>query len=140
MVMNKAHFVHQKFHIWNDLLSLSGVAVAIYLVINELIEPGYCPRYPVVEIPACYLVLVFFSIVYSASFVSSIQLANLMFYTASILGIATAVWFSVNHLLNRLQCPVLLEIPLCFAALFTFLALIIVGFIGYPARKDSVKK
>jgi uncharacterized protein with PQ loop repeat len=114
---------------WIDLLSLAGTAIAIYLLIHERMSPGFCPRYPIIGIPACYLVLVFFILVFVVRYIKGKRVAQIIFWTVCIAGILTAAWFSTSHLLGNLQCPVLLNIPLCFAALLTFLALQISGFI-----------
>ena len=135
--MKPVQFKHKKYSIWIDLLSLSGIAIAIHLVANELKEPGYCPSYPVISIPACFLVFVFFLLVFITRFIRQSAPAKILFYTASSMGLTTAVWFSVNHLLNRVHCPVLIGIPLCFAALLTFLALIILGFKGFSDKRDT---
>jgi len=121
------YFPGNKYSKWILLLSIAGIAVALYLVINEQKAPGYCPKYPIIDVPACYLVLTFFIIVITALYIRNKRIALLLFFIGNIAGTCTAIWFSTNHLLENVQCPVLLGIPLCFAALLTFIALIILG-------------
>lgn len=115
---------------WIDILSIGGIAIAIYLVVNEIIVPGYCPRYPVIDVPACYLVLVFFIAVFISGYIKIKLLARILFHSANIAGLITAIWFSSNHLMGNLHCPVLIGIPLCYAALLTFITLIVIGIAG----------
>ncbi|MFO7887423.1 MAG: hypothetical protein R6U59_03815, partial [Eubacteriales bacterium] len=46
----------------NTFLSLVGIAFSAYLAVRNLIQPGYCPSF--FGIPACYLVLVAFLLVF----------------------------------------------------------------------------
>jgi hypothetical protein len=69
-------------------ISSLGILATLWLVFNELQTAGHCPTYPLLGIPACYLVLVFFLLVVGAQLVKDRN-------------------------------------PLCFVALLTFVALIV---------------
>ncbi len=43
------------------ILSIGGILTSIWLVYNEIMTPGFCPR--LLHIPACYLVLISFILV-----------------------------------------------------------------------------
>jgi hypothetical protein len=51
----------------------------------------------------------------------------LLLQVGAIAGLATAIWFSVSHAQGSIQCPILLGIPICYAALADFLVLIILN-------------
>lgn len=118
---------NKKYRNWILLLSILGFAVTLYLVFNELKTPGYCPKYPVFDLPACFMVISFFVVVFAALFLNNQQIAKILFYTGNIAGIFTGSWFSINHLLGYVQCPVVLKVPLCFAAVITFVVMFFLG-------------
>jgi hypothetical protein len=106
-------------------ISSLGILATLWLVFNELQTAGHCPTYPLLGIPACYLVLVFFLLVVGAQLVKDRNAGNLMFYSGALAGLGTAIWFSANQILGTARCPVEFDIPLCFVALLTFVALIV---------------
>lgn len=119
---------------WIILLSAFAILVTLWLVYSELRIPGHCLPYPVIEIPACYAVLLFFSLVLGSQFVGNKNISTALFYSGSIAGLATAIWFSLNQLMGTAHCPVLFSVPLCFVAFATFLTLIVLNQIKKRAR------
>lgn len=123
--MQKMFFSQGKFGKWMIFLAIAGLLTTVYLVVVELIQGDYCPEYPLIRIPACYLVLLYFGLVVTALFIKNIRLARIMYYSGTIAGLVTATWFSASHLLGTSQCPIIIGIPLCFVAFLTFGALLI---------------
>lgn len=109
---------------WIIVISVLSILVIPWLIYNEIQTPGYCPPYPLLGVPTCYVVPVYFGLIVVSQFIRQRLLASLLFQFGAIAGMATAIWFSVNHVLGNLQCPVLFGLPLCFAAFAAFLVLI----------------
>jgi hypothetical protein len=116
--------VENKYRSWIIYLSVASLSVGLWLIYSEIVSPGFCPPYPMIGVPTCYLVAGFFLLVIASQFVGHRLTSSFMFQLGAIAGMATAIWFSVNHVLGKLQCPVLFGLPLCFAAFATFLVLI----------------
>ena len=113
-----------RYRSWIILVSAASLLLIPWLVYNELATPGYCPPYPMLGLPTCYVMPVFLILVLASQFVRQSALSSLLFQSGVIAGLATAIWFSVNHVIGNVQCPLLFGIPLCFAALAVFLVLI----------------
>jgi hypothetical protein len=120
--------MNNKYKSWIIIISIIGILVSLWLVINELIKSQYCP--PLFGIPACYLVLIFFIFVLVSQFIKNIKISSIIFFIGIKLGLATAIWFSVNQLLEKAYCPILFNIPLCFVSFVTFVVLLILGLKG----------
>jgi len=103
---------------------LVSLPFGLWLIYNELKTPGFCPPYPVLGIPACFVVSFYFALVLVSQFVKNRATSNLLFQVGALAGLATAIWFSVNHALGNIQCPILFGIPICYAALMDFLVLV----------------
>lgn len=110
---------------WSISISSLGILATLWLSAHELKSAGHCPPYPLLGIPACYLVMVFFLLVFGAQFVKDKKAASVIFYSGALAGFGTAIWFSTNQVLGAAQCPVEFGIPLCFVALLTFAILIV---------------
>ena len=106
------------------IFSILGIISSLLLVINEIRTPCYCPSYPLIGVPACYLVLGYFSLVFLSTLGKG---SRILFLIGSIGGLLTAIWFSTNQLLGNAECPVFLSIPLCFVALATFGIILFLG-------------
>lgn len=98
-----------------------GILFSLYLVVNDILSPGYCPRLWIV--PACYPILFYFLLPFLLSFLE-ITLEKVVAYICLGAGILTALNFTVRKLLSIGSCPEILSIPLCFAALITFSVLL----------------
>lgn len=116
--------MRSKYRKWIVLLVLVSLPFGMWLIFNELKTPGYCPPYPVLGIPACFVVSFYFALVLISQFVQNRTISNLIFQVGAIAGLATAIWFSVNHSLGNLHCPIVVGVPICYAALADFLVLI----------------
>lgn len=103
-----------------QIISGVGIFFSIYLVAMEVIEKDYCPRF--MKIPACYLVLIAFILVFFSTF--RVAYSETCFIIGVSIGLILAVWFSVNHLFVKKMCPVLFRVPLCYVSLITFISLI----------------
>lgn len=109
---------------WIIYISVISMLVLPWLVYKELGSPGFCPPFPGLGIPTCYLVPLFFLLILGSQFIRAGKLQALAFQSGAIAGLATAIWFSVHQALGKVQCPELFAVPLCYAALAAFLALI----------------
>ena len=103
---------------------LSGL-VALWLSYTEMRYGDCCPAFPFTAIPACYLVFLFYFLVVVSRKVGNPNLKYGLGLGASVAGLVTAVWFSLNHLMGIVECPTLLGIPLCFASFIVFFLLLI---------------
>lgn len=103
-------------------IGLIGIVFSIYLILMDLIFPGHCPLF--FGIPACYLVLLSFLLVFISTFLKKNN--ALIFYIGSISGLLIAIWFSYNQLFDLQDCPRFLNIPLCYVSFFSFLVLLII--------------
>jgi uncharacterized membrane protein len=117
--------VENRFRPWILVITVLAMLVTLWLVYRESQTAGHCPPYPLLGIPACYMVLGFFCFVLAAQFVKDATTGKLVFYSGALAGILTAVWFSSNQVLGSAQCPRELGIPLCYLALLTFTGLIV---------------
>lgn len=98
------------------ILALVMLEGTVLLVINEARTPGFCPTYPVLGVPACWVVLVYFATMTVALFVAGAAGATL-FFVAGALAISTGLFFSTLEILTPgQQCPQLfgIPLPLCF--------------------------
>lgn len=116
--------MHNKYRKWIIYVVLVSLPFGLWLNYKELVSPGFCPPYPVLGIPACFVVAFYFALVLVSQFVPNRSFSTLLFYVGAIAGLATAIWFSVNNALGNLLCPVLFGLPICYAALIDFLVLI----------------
>jgi hypothetical protein len=112
---------------WIKILSIIGILVSSALIIQEIQTPCYCPPYPLIGIPACFLVLAFFSLILSSQYIKGQNLSLGLFWGGTIIGFLTAIWFSTNQLLGFAKCPQWFSIPLCFVAFLTFATFGILG-------------
>lgn len=100
------------------ILSAVGILVSIYLVVNDVISPGYCPPFWV--IPACYLVLLSFLGIFISFFMKNRVVKDLFFWISGSFGLILAIYFSINQLMGLKECPPFVGIPLCFVSFFSF--------------------
>ena len=116
--------MQSKYRKWIIVVVLVSLPFGLWLIYNELKTPGFCPSYPVLGIPACFVVSFYFALVLVSQFVKNRAISNLLFQVGAIAGFATAIWFSVNHAQGNIQCPIVIGIPICYAAFADFLVLI----------------
>ena len=116
--------MQNKYRKWIIGVVLVSLPFGLWLIYNELKTPGFCPPFPVLGIPACFVVSFYFALVLVSQFVKNRTTSNLLFQVGTLAGLATAIWFSVNHALGNSQCPILFGIPICYAALVDFLVLV----------------
>jgi len=124
--------MNNKFRPWIIFLSTLGLLITLIVVLNEVRTPGFCPCYPLLNVPACYIVSVFFIIVIGSQFIRDERISSIIFYAGSLSGLVTATWFSTKQILGTSQCPILfgIPLPLCFVAFFVFVALLLLQFKG----------
>jgi hypothetical protein len=85
------------------VISLIGFFSSIFLVLSELKNSGYCPK--LLDIPACYIVLICFSFVILSNFTSNSTLEYILFICGAATGFFLAIWFSYRHINNIQDCP-----------------------------------
>lgn len=107
------------------IISGLGALFSAYLVIMESYNPGFCPL--VIGIPACYPVLVSYILVFISIFLEKRAARCIIFYVGTLAGLSIAVWFSLGQIMGTRQCPVLLNIPLCYASLVLLVIILILG-------------
>ena len=112
------------------IISAGGVLASFYLVMSDILQPGFCPRL-FYSIPACYIVLIAFILVLGSCFITNKTGSSFSFYFGSVPGLLLAVWFSYNQLAGLDECPQILTFPLCYASFFTFLVIIILKLLSY---------
>lgn len=116
--------MHSKYRKWILYVLLVSLPFGLWLNYKELVSPGFCPPYPVLGIPTCFVMAFYFVLLLASQFVKNSSISSLLFHFSAIAGLATATWFSLNHWQGNMQCPILFGIPLCYAALVDFLVLI----------------
>lgn len=102
-----------------------GALMALWLIWMDLQTGEECPHFPFTEVPACYLVLGFFLLVFVSRFVQIEKLRFTLAVVGGVSGLTTAVWFSINQIIGLQQCPRFFLIPLCFISFIVFLILLI---------------
>jgi hypothetical protein len=110
------------------ILTLTGMVFSVYLVFNEIYGPGFCPE--IFNIPACYLVITSFILVFISLFLKKAPVGLIIFYLGALSGLGIAIWFSSGQILRVRDCPDLFNIPLCFGSALLFILIIIFGNIG----------
>jgi len=116
----------------NTFLSLVGIAFSGYLAVRNLIRPGYCPDF--FGIPACYLVLVAFLLVFLSTRME--KGAAIVFVPGGVIGFVLGMFFSIKEMFNVGICPRLFNIALCYVSLIVF-AFMIILFLLYNRKKKS---
>ena len=91
------------------------VVATLGLVITELYIPGYCPNYPVFNVPACYVMLSYFSLMLLGQYMKRNSGVYLL-YTFGIIAFFSSLYFSYNELNDIAHCPQAfnIPIPLCY--------------------------
>lgn len=112
------------------VLSAGGVLASFYLVMSDILLPGFCPKLLYI-IPACYIVLIAFILVLASCFITNKIWSSLSFYVGSLPGLLLAIWFSYNQMAGLKECPNILTFPLCYASFFAFLIILILKFLSY---------
>lgn len=121
----KKHKENKALRILLFISTLTGIVFSVYLVVSEIYSPGFCPL--LFNIPACYLVLASFVLVFISLFINNAAVRFLIFYIGTLSGLGIAIWFSIGQILGLRQCPVLLNIPLCFGSGILFILIIVFG-------------
>ena len=109
------------------LISFIGIIFGIWLISKDLKLSGFCPK--LIIIPACYPITIAFFLIYVSSYARNIKTSNILFFIGDGLGLVLASWFSFSQIIGLQECPKLFKLPLCYAAFFTFLLLVILQLI-----------
>ncbi len=115
----------------NTFFALLGIAFSAFLIVRNLIQPGYCPDF--FGIPACYLVLLAFLLVFLSTRMQ--KGAAIIFIPGGIIGFVLGIFFSVKELFSVGTCPRLFNIALCYVSLIVF-AIMIILFLLYSRKKQ----
>lgn len=118
-----------------SILALGGLGLLLsaWLVYREAMYGATCPPYPFIGVPACYIVIVFFLLIVLSQHMSRYE--RPLFMTGALLGLLTAIWFSISQMLGAAECPKLLGIPLCFVAAITFFVLLFIDSLASGQKK-----
>ena len=127
--------MRSKYRKWIIYVALVSLPFGLWLNYKELVSPGFCPPYPVLGVPTCFVMALYFALVLVSQFIPNRALASLLFNVGAIAGLATAIWFTVNNALGNLHCPTLFALPICYAALVDFLVLIGLNQVRYIDEK-----
>ena len=119
------------------VLGLLLTGGTILLVFNESQSPGFCPAYPVLGVPACFVVLTYFVLITSTVTVQDSAWSRIFFFGVGALAIATGAYFSTLEITTPgPQCPQLfgIPLPLCFTVPGTVALMLFLGWRGLPRR------
>jgi len=88
------------------------------LVAMNASSPGFCPNYPILNLPACWVMEGYFLIMLLALFIKDTTVSKVLYYVPGIIAFASGIMFSVKEIMDLSQCPRLFDIPfpLCFSA------------------------
>lgn len=117
----------------NTLFSLIGISFSAFLIVRNLIQPGYCPDF--FGIPACYIVLIAFLLVFLSTRME--KGGAIVFFPGGIIGFVLGIFFSVKEMFTVGTCPRIFDIALCYISLITF-AVMIILFLIY--NKENPRK
>lgn len=101
-----------------NIISTIGMLTSIYLSVNEIFNPGYCPR--ILNIPACFIVLVLFILTILFNYKSM----DKAYYIVTTIGLLMGIYFSYLNIFSDKVCPVIFKVPLCYVSVLTFSLLI----------------
>lgn len=104
------------------IISLGGMLSSFWLIAMNMRTSGFCP--PLFDIPACYFVLLAFTLVFISTLLRKEPISSILFYPGSFLGLTLAIWFSYNRMTGKATCPSLFDFPLCYLSFFVFIALL----------------
>jgi len=120
----------------NTFFSLAGIAFSAYLIVRNLIQPGYCPDF--FGIPACYLVLLAFLLVFLSTRME--KGAAIIFVPGGVIGFVLGMFFSIKEMFTVGTCPRLFNIALCYLSLIVFAVMIILFLLYNRKKKPKVQK
>ena len=124
---------------FKSMVVISAVMVlgTTYLVFLNSASPGLCPAYPLIAIPACIVVDIYFIAILISLFFKS-RAADFVFYTAASLAFLTSIYFSVNEIIASGSCPRLFDIPLplCF---IVFPTMALLAHLKYHGSKNNLR-
>jgi hypothetical protein len=125
---------------FRQMVIISGIMVlaTTFVVFLNVRSPGLCPEYPVIGLPACMVVAIYFIAILASLFFKS-RAANLIFYLATSLAFLTSIYFSVKEITGMGSCPRLFDIPLplCF---IVFPTMALLAHLKYHGSKDGNRK
>jgi len=120
----------------NTFFSLAGIAFSAYLIVRNLIQPGYCPDF--FGIPACYLVLLAFLLVFLSTRME--KGGAIIFVPGGVIGFVLGMFFSIKEMFTVGTCPRLFNIALCYLSLIVFAVMIILFLLYNRKKKPKVQK
>jgi len=104
----------------------------IVLVVINWQEPGLCPPYPFIGLPACLVIGFYFILMLISLFISHKRIGDYLFYVPATIGLLSAIMFSTKQIMGLSQCPTLFNIPLplCYTAVVAFALLLLLKWKG----------
>jgi len=115
---------NQKYKCYMFILSFIGFLFSIYLIINQILNPPYCPL--LLGVPACFVVMLSYGFIILSLIIEQKEITRIIQIICILCGIVVGLYFSIRQILCVELCPQIFEIPLCYASLFLF---IIIGLI-----------
>jgi hypothetical protein len=108
--------VKNKYRLPLIIIALFMVLSTAGVIFIEIKNPGFCPPYPFIGLPACMVMIVYFLFMLLSLFVKERKLSKYLFYILGIIALISAIVFSVKEIMDLSQCPRLFDIPLplCF--------------------------
>lgn len=134
-----------KFDKYINVSLILFILSTIGLVIVEVQSPGYCPTYPFLNIPGCFVILTYFIIMFLAMQMKG-KFGSLLFYIFGVIVFFSSVYFSYNEVMNLGHCPqaFTIPLPLCFTVFPTMALLLFwklrADKIGYSTSPDAVEE
>ena len=118
---------------WILVVAVMFLVPTLYLVYLNTITPGFCPPYPLLGVPACVVIGIYFILIIASQLIKNPQISKYVFYVPATLGLLSGIMFSTKQIIGLSQCPTLFEIPLplCYTAVPAF------GVLLYLKYKES---
>ena len=105
-----------RYRLYQILLSGFLVVATAAIVAVELRAPGFCPTYPFLNVPACYVMGCLFFWMFISNFLESSKLQVVVLISSALVALASSAFFSTQQVLGTGQCPTAfgIPLPLCF--------------------------
>lgn len=108
--------MHDRFRTIQVVITGALVVSGVGLVAMEMRRPGFCPTYPVLDIPACYVMGLLFLWMFIANFIEQRRAEIAIYFGSGLLALTSSTFFSTQAFLGVGYCPEVfgIPLPLCF--------------------------
>jgi hypothetical protein len=119
---------------WIMIVAVMFFVPTCYLIYLNLQNPGFCPPYPLIGLPACVVIAVYFAMILVSLIIKDERVSSYVFFIPALLGLGSGILFSTKQIIGLSYCPTLFEIPLplCFTAVPAFAVLL---YLKYREKK-----